>query len=456
MWLWPKRWAFNRRKKICQQWLINADLTRQDWLYYRQQIKYAQNQLALEETIVKMLSKEQQTIFNHQLASQQADQEKNCEQLYHDFILDCLFRFNQADFYKSTISRNQIFFLDLKNYPHFDTEEKRLKNLPKVFGTNWKHKIMIENSLNIEFKTSTKENNRDCFLEITSTNGFNLAQAKQFFDHYIGEKYYFQPSSKISELIVRVKADFYKQCLQLGENIMSNFLSYPPNSYSLELAALIGTTKYKFTEKQNLLEHLLEVATISGAIASKLHLDVVLAKRCGFFHDIGKISTNNYSGHNQIHDGLKLAEKFHLGKEIREVIAKHHDPKDKNNLYLLIVKAADVLSAARPGARWHKPAFFKKSREMIRQKILTLNWVKKVEILNWNQQIVVFAKTEIQSNYAIYKSQLIKLLHHLQINNFQKIFKITIHLLDANNHLLSEKYDQFYYDNLHNSFLKGD
>lgn len=210
---------------------------------------------------------------------------------------------------------------------------------------------MIENSLNIEFKTSTKENNRDCFLEITSTNGFNLAQAKQFFDHYIGEKYYFQPSSKISELIVRVKADFYKQCLQLGENIMSNFLSYPPNSYSLELAALIGTTKYKFTEKQNLLEHLLEVATISGAIASKLHLDVVLAKRCGFFHDIGKISTNNYSGHNQIHDGLKLAEKFHLGKEIREVIAKHHDPKDKNNLYLLIVKAADVLSAARPGAR---------------------------------------------------------------------------------------------------------
>ena len=153
------------------------------------------------------------------------------------------------------------------------------------------------------------------------------------------EKTYEKVSSEIDDLIIKTGTEVLKE-LEL-------------NNVHPELVKHLGRLKFRTSYGQNVLEHCLEVAKLSGSIAAELDLDVLLARRVGLFHDIGKAVEDN-GNYSHVLSGVSLAKKCQESEIVINAIASHHRDFPPNNLYSLIVLAADKLSAARPGARGYQ------------------------------------------------------------------------------------------------------
>ncbi|MBC8439883.1 MAG: ribonuclease Y [Deltaproteobacteria bacterium] len=117
-----------------------------------------------------------------------------------------------------------------------------------------------------------------------------------------------------------------------------------------ELIKVIGKLKFRTSYAQNVLQHSIEVAFLSGAIAAELGLDIKLSKRMGLLHDIGKAVDHEVDGAHAI-IGANLAKKYGESERVVNAIGAHHEDQMPESVYDYIVQAADALSGARPGAR---------------------------------------------------------------------------------------------------------
>jgi ribonuclease Y len=117
-----------------------------------------------------------------------------------------------------------------------------------------------------------------------------------------------------------------------------------------KLLYILGRLRYRYSYKQNVLLHSLEVSYLSGALAAELGANVAVAKKAGLLHDIGKAVDHEIEG-THVKIGIRILEKFGLGQEVIEAMRCHHDEYPHSSLESYIVTAADAISAARPGAR---------------------------------------------------------------------------------------------------------
>jgi ribonuclease Y len=152
--------------------------------------------------------------------------------------------------------------------------------------------------------------------------------------------------ARIEEMAAKAKEEVEAEIQSTGEQAaMQLGIQLHP-----ELVKLLGRLKFRTSYGQNALEHSMEVAYLSGMIASELGANVTVAKKAGLLHDIGKAVDREVEGtHAAI--GADLVKQWEKSREVLAGVAEHHLETPDVSIWGYITSAADAISSARPGAR---------------------------------------------------------------------------------------------------------
>lgn len=153
--------------------------------------------------------------------------------------------------------------------------------------------------------------------------------------------------TRIEEVVGRVSQEMDEAIVKAGEEALYR-LGLPP--LNTEIVKLLGSLRFRQSFSQNILEHSIEVAHITGLLSAELGLDIQTGKRSGLLHDIGKAINHEVEGSHAI-IGADFIRRHGESDTVVNAVASHHDEVPHTNLYGILVSAADAISASRPGAR---------------------------------------------------------------------------------------------------------
>ena len=174
-----------------------------------------------------------------------------------------------------------------------------------------------------------------------------------------------------------------------------------------DMVKLLGRLRYRTSYGQNVLNHSLEVAYLSGILAAELGVNVTQARRAGLLHDIGKALDHEFEG-SHISIGVDIAKKYKENPAIIHAIEAHHGDVEAKTPLAFIVMAADAISAARPGARRENLESYIKRLESLEEIASGFEGVERSFAIQAGREVRIMVKPD-----AINDDALILLAHSI-------------------------------------------
>ncbi len=200
--------------------------------------------------------------------------------------------------------------------------------------------------------------------------------------------------ARIEEVVEKVTTEIEENMLEDGEKA-----AFELGIQGLSKDALyhIGKLKYRSSYGQNVLSHSREVANLAGIMAGEMGLDVMLAKRSGLLHDIGKGSVVEGEGAHAL-VGAEMAKKFGESAKVAGIIAAHHNDKEHECFESLLIQTADAVSASRPGARRESLDTYLKRLDNLEKIAMNFKGVEKCYAIQAGREIRVLVSNELVSD----------------------------------------------------------
>jgi len=195
---------------------------------------------------------------------------------------------------------------------------------------------------------------------------------------------------RIEDIVKKVRAEIDVIIRETGERT-----SFDAGVHDIhpEIIYLLGSLRFRTSFSQNVLQHSIEVAHLTGMMAAELKMNIKEAKRAGLLHDIGKAVDHKIEGtHAAI--GADYAKRFGETAKIIQAIATHHDDGRTNTLLGVLVQAADTLSAARPGARREMLETYVKRLEELESIANSFSGVDKCYAIQAGREIRILVENE--------------------------------------------------------------
>lgn len=168
-----------------------------------------------------------------------------------------------------------------------------------------------------------------------------------------------------------------------------------------KLVQVLGRLKFRTSYGQNILNHSVEVANLSALLAEELGADISIVKKSGLLHDIGKAVDHEVQGtHPEI--GRDICKKFGISDEVIKPVVEHHHDKP-STLEGIIVKVADAISGARPGARKDTYENYLQRLEELENIATGFSGVEKAYAIQAGREVRVFVTPEAIDDLAAVK-----------------------------------------------------
>lgn len=155
-----------------------------------------------------------------------------------------------------------------------------------------------------------------------------------------------------------------------------------------EIQKMVGALNWRTSYRQNQYFHSVEVAKLAGILAYELGVDPQLAKRSGLLHDIGKGIDYRIEGSHAVISG-DYADRFGEPRIICDTVMSHHNDLVLETPLSYVLKSADTLSGARPGARVNLEEGYQIRLSAIEEVVRSFPGITKVSIMNGGREVHV-------------------------------------------------------------------
>ena len=201
---------------------------------------------------------------------------------------------------------------------------------------------------------------------------------------------------RIEETVAKCRAEIEVVMRQAGEQ--AAYDAGVPGLHP-ELIKLIGRLKYRTSYGQNVLNHCVETARLSGLLAAEIGANVAESKKGGLLHDIGKAIDHEVDGpHAQI--GGDIAKRYGINAVVCNAIAAHHQEVEQESIEATVVQIADAISASRPGARGESLDNYVKRLDDLQQIALSFPGVERCYAIQAGREIRILVRPESVDDLA--------------------------------------------------------